>query len=215
MKLDLTKIIQERLASTQYIHEITPKKQIYLHHTAGNGDPQGVARYWNRNKERIGTAFIIGELGTIVQCFSSKHWGYHLGCKMGIFAEHGVTYQDLNRISVGIEVCNWGYLVQKGDKYFNYIGKAVDTHMVTTLDAPFKGHKHWYKYTDEQIESLRQLLVYLGETYDIPLKYYDDIWAISKEALSGEAGVFTHNSVRRDKSDMYPCPRVIAMLKTL
>jgi len=29
------------------------------------------------------------------------------------------------------------------------------------------------------------------------------------------SGIYTHNSVRPDKSDMYPCPRVIEMLKNL
>jgi hypothetical protein len=34
--MDTTKIVQERLPETQYIRQNTPKKQIYIHHTAGN-----------------------------------------------------------------------------------------------------------------------------------------------------------------------------------
>lgn len=34
-------------------------------------------------------------------------------------------------------------------------------------------------------------------------------------ANRGEAGVFTHNSVRMDKVDIYPHPKMIAMLKSL
>jgi hypothetical protein len=33
--------------------------------------------------------------------------------------------------------------------------------------------------------------------------------------LKNESGVFTHNSVRADKADVYPCPRLIEMLKSL
>jgi N-acetyl-anhydromuramyl-L-alanine amidase AmpD len=215
MKLDTTKIVQSRLKSTQYFQEETPKNQIYLHHTAGNGNAVGVAKYWDSTKDRIATAFIIGNQGTIVQCFSSREWAYHLGLKNAPFSNMGVPYKALDKNSVGIEVCNWGMLKEKNGKFYHYVGGLVDDSEVTELDKPFKGYTYWHKYTDKQIESLRQLVVYLCETYGISKEYNDDIWDLSKRAMKGEDGIFTHNSVRKDKSDMYPCPRVIEMLKNL
>lgn len=214
-KLDIQEIKQVRLKDNQYFAESSPKTQIYLHHTAGNGNAEGVARYWNGNDSRIATAFIIGENGTIVQCFSSKHWAWHLGIDTEDFARNGAKYSNLNKLSVGIEVCNWGYLKKKGDKFYNYAGGVVNPSYVTELDQPYKGYKYWYKYSDAQIESLRQLVVYLCETYDIPKDYRSEIWAIDKEAFKGSKGIFTHNSVRKDKSDIYPDPRVIKMLQNL
>lgn len=214
-KLDIQAIKQVRLKDNQYFAESSPKTQIYLHHTAGNGNAEGVSRYWNGNDSRIATAFIIGENGTIVQCFSSKHWAWHLGIDTEDFARNGAKYSNLNKLSVGIEVCNWGYLKKKGDKYYNYAGGVVNPSYVTELETPYKGYKYWYKYSDAQIESLRQLVVYLCDTYNIPKDYRSEIWAIDKEAFKGNKGIFTHNSVRKDKSDMYPCPRVIEMLKNL
>lgn len=213
--LDIQAIKQVRLNSNQYFAEDSPKTQIYLHHTAGNGNAEGVSRYWNGNDARIATAFIIGENGTIVQCFSSKHWAWHLGIDQEDFARNGAKYSNLNKTSVGIEVCNWGYLTKKGDKFYNYAGGVVNPSYVTTLDQPFKGYKYWYKYSDAQIESLRQLVVYLCDTYGISKEYNESIWGIDKDAFKGVNGIFTHNSVRKDKSDMYPCPRVIEMLKNL
>jgi N-acetyl-anhydromuramyl-L-alanine amidase AmpD len=214
-KLDIQAIKQVRLKDNQYFAEESPKTQIYLHHTAGNGNAEGVSRYWNGNDSRIATAFIIGENGTIVQCFSSKHWAWHLGIDQEDFARNGAKYSNLNKLSVGIEVCNWGYLKKKGDKYYNYAGGVVNPSYVTELETPYKGYKYWYKYSDAQIESLRQLVEYLCDTYDIPKEYRSEIWAIDKEAFKGSKGIFTHNSVRKDKSDMYPCPRVIEMLENL
>jgi N-acetyl-anhydromuramyl-L-alanine amidase AmpD len=214
-KLDIQAIKQVRLKDNQYFAESSPKTQIYLHHTAGNGNAEGVSRYWNGNDSRIATAFIIGENGTIVQCFSSKHWAWHLGIDQEDFARNGAKYSNLNKLSVGIEVCNWGYLKKKGDKFYNYAGGVVNPSYVTELETPYKGYKYWYKYSDAQIESLRQLVVYLCETYDIPKDYRSEIWAIDKEAFKGTKGIFTHNSVRKDKSDMYPDPRVIKMLQNL
>jgi N-acetyl-anhydromuramyl-L-alanine amidase AmpD len=214
-KLDIQAIKQVRLKDNQYFAESSPKTQIYLHHTAGNGNAEGVSRYWNGNDSRIATAFIIGENGTIVQCFSSKHWAWHLGIDQEDFARNGAKYSNLNKLSVGIEVCNWGYLKKKGDKYYNYAGGVVNPSYVTELETPYKGYKYWYKYSDAQIESLRQLVEYLCETYDIPKDYRSEIWSIDKEAFKGTKGIFTHNSVRKDKSDMYPDPRVIKMLENL
>jgi N-acetyl-anhydromuramyl-L-alanine amidase AmpD len=191
------------------------KKQIYLHHTAGGPDAVSVAKYFDTKPERVATAFVIGANGTIVQLFSSRDWAYHLGLKESIFKASKVPYLSLDPISVGIEVCNWGPLTFKNGKYYNYVGGEVNASHVTTLEKPYKNHKLWFTYTDAQIESLRQLVEYLCETYDIPKDYNESIWDIDIDALKGNKGIFTHNSVRKDKSDMYPCPRVIEMLKNL
>jgi N-acetyl-anhydromuramyl-L-alanine amidase AmpD len=215
MELDLQKIVQERLDSNQYNHEEHPKRQIYLHHTAGGPSATNVAKFFNSQPGRVATAFIIGSKGTIVQCFSSKHWAYHLGLNQEVFNEAGVTYQSLDKISIGIEICNYGPLTKRNGYYYNYLGARVDYTEVEFLDKKYKGHIYWQKYTDAQIESTRQLLVCLCDTYKIPRDYYASIFDIDKRALQGDRGIFTHNSVRKDKSDIYPCPRMIEMLKSL
>ena len=215
MELDISKIKQVRLKESQYFAEESAKTQIYLHHTAGNGNAEAVSRYWNGTSDRVATAFVVGQDGLIVQCFSSKHWAWHLGISKAEFKGQGAKYQNLDKASVGIEVCNWGYLKEKDGKFYNYVNTRVPDSMVTTLDEPFKGYKHWYKYTDAQIESTRQLLVYLCDTYNIPREYRAQIFSLDKEAFKGTPGIYTHNSVRKDKSDIYPCPRMIQMLENL
>lgn len=215
MELDITKIVQNRLSNDQFIQEEHKKKQIYLHHTAGGGNPIAVAKYFEQKEGKVATAFVIGEKGTIVQLFSSKHWAYHLGLKPEVFSDMGVTYQSLDKISIGIEICNYGPLKKQNGYFVNYVGGRVDRSQVTELNGKYKGHIWWQKYTDAQIESTRQLLVYLCDTYGISKDYFDSIFDIDKRALKGENGIFTHNSVRHDKSDIYPCPRMIEMLKNL
>ena len=215
MELDISKIKQVRLKESQYFAEESAKTQIYLHHTAGNGNAEAVSRYWNGTSDRVATAFVVGQDGLIVQCFSSKHWAWHLGISKAEFKGQGAKYQNLDKASVGIEVCNWGYLKEKDGKFYNYVNTRVPESMVTTLDEPFKGYKHWYKYTDAQIESTRQLLVYLCDTYNIPREYRAQIFSLDKEEFKGTPGIYTHNSVRKDKSDIYPCPRIIQMLENL
>jgi N-acetyl-anhydromuramyl-L-alanine amidase AmpD len=215
MELDIKTIIQKRLSESQYFQDVHEKKQIYLHHTAGSGSAIAVAKYFEQKEGRVATAFVIGSDGKIVQLFSSKHWAYHLGLKPEVFAENGVDYRSLDKISVGIEICNYGPLTKRNGFYYNYVGGKVDWNNITVLKSKYKGHIYWQKYTDEQVESTRQLLVYLCDTYGISKEYNDSIFDIDKRALKSENGIFTHNSVRHDKSDIYPCPRMIEMLKNL
>lgn len=214
-------IKQVSFPSSQYIQEEHPKKQIYLHHTAGNPNGENVFKHWANNAERIATCVTISGRGTdcvdgqIIQGFSSKYWGFHLGLKESTFQRAGVPYKSLDRISIGIEICNWGQLTQKDGKFYTYVNRELPASQVCELEKPFKGYKFYHNYTDAQIESVKQLLLLWKDRYGIPLDYYEDIWDITPRALKGASGVFTHNSVRRDKVDVYPHPKLIQMLKSL
>lgn len=225
-KLDLSKIKQVPLKESEYFKEAITKKQIVLHHTAGNSSAPGTIKMWDAdNRGRIATCVVISGKGLskdtydgeIAQCFSSKHWAYHLGLKQDIFRARGIAYQSLDKISIGIEICNWGPLEKKADgKFYNYVDRVVSSDQVCELEKPYKGHKYYHAYTDAQIESVRQLLVYWNEVHGIDLTYREeDMWNISDRALKGETGVFTHNSYRKDKTDISPQPKMIAMLKSL
>jgi len=93
------------------------------------------------------------------------------------------------------------------------VGGVVED--VIKLPNKYKGHQFYHNYTDAQIESTRDLLLLWRERYKIPITYNEDIWDICPRALEGKAGVFTHNSVRTDKIDIYPHPKMIEMLKSL
>lgn len=225
MSLDVTKIKQVPLRESQYIKEETKKTQIVLHHTAGNSSGVGTIKMWDADdRGRIATCVTISGKGLskdtydgeICQAFSSKYWAYHLGVKGDVFRANGVPAISLDKLSIGIEICSWGPLEKRGDKFYNYVDREVPADQVTELEKPYKGHKYYHRYTDAQIESVKNLLLYWRDTYDINLTYHEeDMWSVSKKALRGENGVYTHNSYRKDKTDIHPCPRMIAMLKSL
>jgi N-acetyl-anhydromuramyl-L-alanine amidase AmpD len=221
--LDLSTIRQYPLKDGQFFNETSIKKQIVLHHTAGNSSGVNTISAWNADSRgRIATFVCISGKncvnsrdGEIVQCFSSKNWAYHLGVKAEVFASRGVKWQNLDKLSIGIEICNWGPLEEKNGKFYNYVDREVPADEVCTLDKPYKGFKHYHSYSDAQIESTRQLVIYLHEKYGIDLTYNEDIWNVTDRALKGENGLFTHNSYRKDKSDVYPHPKMVEMLKSL
>jgi len=217
-------ILQYNFPQTQYISTETQKVQIYLHHTAGNSDPIGVYRNWELNKERIATCITVGGVpkkgdthtdGQVVQGYSSRFWAYHLGLKESTFNKFDLPYKSLDKISIGVEICNWGYLTYKAGKFYNYVNKVVPNEEVIELSTPFRGFKYFHNYTDAQIESVKGLLTYWNTRWNIPLTYNDDIFDVNVRALSGEPGVYTHCSVRYDKVDIYPHPKMIEMLKSL
>jgi N-acetyl-anhydromuramyl-L-alanine amidase AmpD len=214
-------IRQVEFPNSCYMQEEHTKTQVYLHHTAGNFSADQVVDWWIKSPEDVGTCVVIAgkgpntKDGEIVQAFSSKHWAYHLGLRESTFSKYKVPYRSLDKISIGIEICNWGQLTLKDGKYYNYVNREVPKEEVIKLEKPHRGFQFYHNYTDAQIESVRQLLVLWNLRYGIPLKYNPDIFDITPRALRGEPGVYTHNSVRFDKVDVYPHPKLISMLQSL
>ena len=219
----LKHILKVEFSNGEYVQEEATKKQIYLHHTAGNSSGVSTFKQWDADSRgRIATCVCISGKGAkegdgrIVQGFPSKYWAYHLGAKADIFNGYGVPYKALDKISIGIEICAWGQLEERGGKYYNYVNREVAKEDVCTLDTPYKKHIHFHRYADEQIRSVENLLKYWNQQYDIPINYREeDMWDVSMNALNGVAGVYTHNSVRKDKIDIFPQPEMIQMLKGL
>lgn len=221
-ELNLSEIVNVQFPDNQYFKEEFKKTQIYLHHTAGNPSGTGVFSYWDDNTEKVATCVAISGKGKgtvdgqIVQGFSSKFWAYHLGLKQDIFTKTGVKYQSLDKISIGIEICNWGFVTKTERGWETYVGALIPETEVVEYEQPFKGHKHYQRYTDAQIESVYKLLKHWGKTYGIDTKFKGEaIFGIDERALKGESGIFTHNSVRADKTDIHPQKEVIQMLKAL
>jgi N-acetyl-anhydromuramyl-L-alanine amidase AmpD len=163
---------------------------------------------------------IVGRDGKIYQCFSTKYWAHHLGT-------HAANNQKLNENSIGIEIDSWGGLVKhtnnkyypamydkKTNKFVPNVKAGEITNYVLYKDG-YRGFYAFEKYTTEQIEAVRKLLVFWNEKFGIPLKYNEDMWDLSNKAMSGTPGVWSHVSYRKDKSDCHPDVDLIKMLKSL
>jgi len=219
-------VTQYKLNQDQYYVETHPKKQIYLHHTAGASNPYSTIDWWRQDAGKIATSAVIAGKpldknskytdGEIFEVFDSKYWAYHLGIKQAVFAAHGVPYQSLDKISIGLEICNWGQLTHSDKGWVSYVNTIIPDSEVVEYQVPHRGYTHYQKYTPAQIQSVHDLLVKWNVEHGIPIKYNgDSIFDVSVGALKGAAGVYTHCSVRPDKNDIHPQPDMIAMLKSL
>ena len=187
---------------------------LFLHHTAGWNNPYKCIDSWGRDSRgTIATEFVLGGQsvrgnddtydGVMVQAFPEGNYGWHLG-------KNGSQKMHVN--SVAIEVCNFGWI--KDGK--TYAGTSVAESQIVTLDKEFRGYKTWHRYSDEQIEALRKLILWVGERDGIDIRAGADAFEWNENAYYGKVkGLWTHTNTRKDKVDMFPQQELLDMLTSL
>lgn len=214
------------LPKGEYVEGPVINQYIFLHHTAGNANPYRCIDHWGRDSRgRIATEFVLGGVnhrngnddynGVMVQAFPTGAQGFHLG-------KTGSGY--MNRHSVGIEICNMGYLDSKNMQ--TYVGSVCQEDQVCELPEHFKKKLHWHNYTEEQIKATEKWIKWVGERDGVDirlgLKQYIKKYGPSKgfdfqeDAWAGKVkGLLTHGNVRTGKSDIYPHPDMVDMIMSL
>tara|TARA_R110000744_G_scaffold96503_2_gene186475 strand:+ start:2239 stop:2895 length:657 start_codon:yes stop_codon:yes gene_type:complete len=216
-KLNLSRIISVSFPVRKYFRKVFDKKQIVLHHTVSGNGINGDITHWIKSKFRMGTCIIVGRRGDINQVFSSKFWAYHLGVPGSTYKKMGIQYKRWDMNSIGIEIDSYGGLKYNGalDQWETVYGNRIPDSNVQLYPNKYRGYSGFEKYTPEQIQSVKELLIFWSDRYGISLKYNADMWEVSAEALKGKQGVWSHTSFRFDKSDIHPQPEIIEMLKSL
>jgi len=123
--------------------------------------------------------------------------------------------------SVGIEVCCFGQ-IKDGKTYVNVV---ADPKQVIELKKPFRGHKFWHNYSDKQLETLKELILYIANRDGIDVrkglpemirqKGIDAFDFCDATYVSKNPGLWNHTNVLRGKVDMYPHPKLIDLLLSL
>jgi len=205
--------------------------QFMIHHTAGWNSPYATISSWNRDKRgRVGTQYVIGGIniktgdtkydGVVVECFPDNYLAWHTG-KVGNFTK-------VSKLCAAVEICNFGYVEKINGKFYNYVNIEVPSDWVVDLGYKFRGHQYWHKYSDAQIESLRQLISHVKKIYpkiDITnglpklLKegvHPKDAFEFNEDCFNGKSlGTWSHTNIRSDKFDCFPQPELVEMLKGL
>lgn len=213
------KITKVNTPNDQYYKYKTKKSQIVLHHTVSpSNNAWGDINYWLSDKRHVGTAYIIDSKGRIYEFFNPKYWGHAIGLKRSVlkrldFADWKTRNVTLNKGSIQIELDSLGPVNNKGESVA-YGAKYKAKEIVSYKDG-FRGYKHFEKYSPKQLESLKELLEHLCSNFDIDKTYNPDMWDVSKEAIGGKNGIYTHVSYRSDKSDCHPQKELIEILKSL
>lgn len=209
----------------EYFEEETKKEYIFLHHTAGWDNPYNVVNGWDKDdRGKIGTEFVIGGInfktgvnihdGVTLKCFPKNNYAYHLG---------GTPISGyMHKHSVGLEICNFGWVVLKDKKFFTYTGAEIPASHVVRLKSKFRGYEYYHKYTDKQILQVERLITHLSEIHKIDTsiglpkmikKFGEKAFDKYDDIVAGKVkGILSHSNVRSDKTDISPQPKVMEML---
>jgi hypothetical protein len=217
------KVIEYFMPKDEYLAGPVKPEWLFLHHTAGWHNPFNTIKAWDADKiGQIATEFVLGGPsckgnddqydGVLVQAFPKGNWGYHLG-KNGS--------QTMHKNSVGIEVCNFGYVVNGK----TYAGASVVDSQIVKLAKPFRGHTDWHRYSDKQIQVLKDWILWIAERDGIDVRAGlpalikekgADAFEFNENAYYGKVkGLWTHTNTRKDKVDMFPQQELMDMLTSL
>ena len=215
-------IIQYHLPAGEYLKQITKKEWVFLHHTAGGDNPKRTIDAWAKDKRGpVATEFVLGGQniktvdksndGVLVQAFPTGFYGWHLG----------TGSKKLHTGSVGIEICNFGQLVDGK----TYVGTVAHQTQIVKLAKPFRGYQYWHKYSDTQISVLKNWILFIADRDDIDVrkglielihkKGADAFDHFDLSLVEKTRGLWTHTNVRKDKVDLFPQPELIDMLLSI
>jgi hypothetical protein len=210
-----------------YFKEVHPKKQIIWHHSAGWDNARGMFEWWKSDgKTHVAPSIGITDDGVISKGFDESFWAASIGCDAKTFTSNGVPLiwnstktMVINNLlldqgAVAMEICNWGNLIEKNGSLYSWADTKVPREKAIELN--YKTYKYFEKYTDAEVKATKYWTLLNAIRFNIPLTYnYEDMFKVSKKALSGQAGLYTHNSYRFDKSDVSPQESIIQAAKEL
>ena len=191
-----------------YYLQVYPKNQIVWHHSAGWDNARGMYDWWRRDKVyHVATAVGITDSGQIFRGYDEQFWAHHIGMQ-------DWRNLRLNHQSVAVEICNWGSLTEKSGKLYSWAGVEIPKEKAIELN--YKNFQYYEVYTEAEIKALKFWTLLNAMRFDIPLRYSEeDMWQVSKNAIDGVSGIYTHNSYISWKTDVAPQPKLIAMAKKL
>ena len=216
-QLSLEGLVAKPANRSNYYYQSAHKKQrIVIHYTAGQlrSDLGALSRH----DYHVSVSYVIARDGTIYCLFPSKLYSGHLGKGIGNIG----TNQAEDKATIGIELSNYGYLIERAGNLETVYSRIKDkngkegpvdiycslaeTEAYTKLPAAFRGQSYYPTYTKEQYESLIILLRYLTKAYGIPRKFMDppDRLQTTQNVVNFK-GIVTHVNYRIDgKWDIGP-----------
>jgi len=236
---DSLNLIRSWLPTKEYFAGPTKKEWIFLHHTAGWHSPYQTISGWAADtRGQVATEFVLGGPsikgndyqydGTLVQAFPDGGYAWHLT----------IGNNEMHRNSVGIEVCNFGFLTKGGykngstlvardpNKFYTYVGTEANQSQVVELKETFRGHKFWHAYSEKQIKVLKDWILWVANRDGIdprkglvPLikkvganKAFD---TCDPNMCIREKGLWLHTNVVLGKVDLFPQENLVEMLLSL
>ncbi|WP_456387917.1 N-acetylmuramoyl-L-alanine amidase [Profundibacter sp.] len=154
---------------------ITPEI-VVLHDTASRLDEGNAARYLRDNDAKVSVHFVVERDGMIEQQVPINRRANHAG------RSHYHGRSGCNGFSIGIEIVNSGRMTRVSNtRAMTWFGKKFDIeeYGIQEVTTPEHGHGLWMPYTEEQMDSVVQLLEALFYREDHELTDIRTHWYVS------------------------------------
>jgi N-acetyl-anhydromuramyl-L-alanine amidase AmpD len=169
---------------TNYNKTESTKKYIVLHTTGGHNIPN-IINYWktrNSGNGTISTHFIIGQDGSVTQCFDEKYWSHHTG--LG---------EDIDKYAIGIEIENAG-LCTITDDYIVENSLHVQPRHIESIVMDDGTQLYHESFPEAQIIAIKQLVMKLSKAHNIH--------ALRTGTWDKQRGIWTHQQLNEKKTDI-------------
>ena len=150
-----------KLPETNYYLEEYKKTQIVIGHN-GRKDMRHYLGWINRDcgSYKKTSAYSIDKDGKIYEHFDPKY-----------YSDFTLNDQDKSNISITLVNQGWVKLDTNFNIYVDWLGHTYSKDNKDLYTKSWRGHDVWFKYTNEQYDSLRKLVTDLCDRFDIPKEF--------------------------------------------
>ena len=191
-----------KLSETNFYNETYDKTQIIVGHTYRNNMLHyGSWLYRLNGKNKKTATFTIDKGGKVFQHYDSKYYSTFVDQE-----------QDKASISIVLENIGWFKKDTMIDKYVDWLGHNYRRQPDEVLMKRWRNHTYWDKYPQAQMNSLKELIVYLCEEYNISKNFIGH--NVFDENIDLFKGITFRSNYYQESTDVSPAFD-IEILKTL
>lgn len=132
---------------------------IVLHDTADRLRPDDTISWFKDPKSKVSAHFVVARDGSVTQMVPCDRAAWHAG-KSSWKGRSGC-----NNFAIGIEIDNPGKLARVGDHAVAWFGDKYPLTQCVELSTKAHGKGWWLRYTEAQLETVRELIQALLAAY--------------------------------------------------
>lgn len=178
------------------------KHSVILHDIPGAS--QDILNSFIARNNNNSVSILIDKDGKITQCYDPIYWSYSLGKGTD---EKGYK---ISKYSISVALCNSGPILKTDGKYLNQFN--LPEYSVIKLDKEYRGYLYYDGYSDDQMISLRSVLIDLASRFDIEIrlglqqliKNKKAAFNLQSSSMQNKAGLWVHANLSRSVCDCSP-----------
>jgi len=181
-----------KLPNTNYYNEVYDKTQIIIGHSYRTGMLHyGSWIYRLNGKNKKTSTFTIDKEGKIFQHYDPKYFSDFVGHQ-----------QDKASISITLENVGWYRKDSMIDRYVDWLGHNYKKQPNEVVMKRWRNYTYWDKYTEPQMESLKNLVNKLCEDYKISKNFIGH--NVYDESVDLYKGVTFRSNYHQESTDVSP-----------